>query len=140
MASLLDIAPLVDHVDVRGTTIEVRGVSARGVAQLLYRFPKIRKMWATSKWDVATIMEMGDEVVAALIAASLSHPGDPEYEAAAGRLALGEQAEIMAKSLKLTMPNGFSRFSTALTEAMGAVNAGAAPTALKSTSRKRSQN
>lgn len=38
MVSLVDIAPATERVTVRGQEIEVSGVSAAGVAQLLARF------------------------------------------------------------------------------------------------------
>ena len=44
MVGLLDIAPLTQTVTVRDHPIEVTGVSAKGVAQLLLRFPELRAL------------------------------------------------------------------------------------------------
>ena len=42
MVGLVDIAPVTSTVSIRGQDIIITGVSARGIALLLARFPKLR--------------------------------------------------------------------------------------------------
>jgi hypothetical protein len=44
MVGLIDIAPAAETVDVPGTSVTVHGVSAKGLAHLLGRFPELRKL------------------------------------------------------------------------------------------------
>jgi hypothetical protein len=105
MAGLLDIAPLVEEVDIRGTKIDVGGISASGVADLLSRFPELQnlKELATDR-----LISMGGEVVQAVIAAGCGKPGDEAQEAAAGNLSLGDQAELLNAILRISLPNGLA--------------------------------
>ena len=51
MVGLIDIAPSVETVDVQGTSVAVHGVSAKGVAHLLGRFPELRKLMTGQEVD-----------------------------------------------------------------------------------------
>ena len=42
MVGLIDIAPKIETVDVQGASVSVHGISAKGVAHLLGRFPELR--------------------------------------------------------------------------------------------------
>jgi hypothetical protein len=106
MASLLDIAPLTATVSVRGTDIAVSGVSAKGIANLMSRFPEIREMMVGKEVSVDRLMEIGGDAVAAIIAAGTGHPGEPDHEAVAANLNLGEQADLIGAIIKLTAPKG----------------------------------
>ena len=44
MVGLVDIAPAVECVDVQGTPVSVHGVSAKGLAGLLARYPELRML------------------------------------------------------------------------------------------------
>ena len=44
MVGLIDIAPKIETVDVQGASVAVHGVSAKGVAHLLGRFPELRML------------------------------------------------------------------------------------------------
>lgn len=46
MVGLIDIAPLTKTVTIRNVPVDVSGVSARGIAQLLARFPELRALMA----------------------------------------------------------------------------------------------
>ncbi|RWO23369.1 hypothetical protein [Mesorhizobium sp.] len=136
MPDLLSIAPLTETVPVRGAKANVCGVPVKAIAGLLARFPDLRKMWATGKWDADQLLGMSDEVIAALIAAGCSNLD----EANAGNLALDEKAELLAAIIRVTMPRGPGPFVATLTALMGTVRVGASPTAPASKSRKSSQN
>lgn len=136
MPGLLDIAPLTETVDVRGAKAIVCGVTAKGIVGLLSRFPDLRKMWATSKWDVEQLLSMSDEILAAVISAGVSNID----EKGAANLTLDEQAELLAAIMRVTMPRGPAPFMAALTGMLGTVGAGASPMVPASKSRKPSPN
>lgn len=120
MAGLLDIAPLTESVSVRGAKIEVCGVSAKGIALLLGRFPELRMLMTGKEVGIDRLMEMGGDAVSAIIAAGIGFPGDLDQEQAAGRLGVDAQADLLAAILRLTLPNGIGPFVEKLTT-LGAV-------------------
>ncbi|MER9937412.1 hypothetical protein [Mesorhizobium sp. M0088] len=136
MPGLLDIAPLTENVPVRGAQAIVGGVPVKAIAVMLARFPDLRKMWASGKWDVEQLLGMSDEVIAALIAAGCTNIDEKN----AGNLALDEKAELLAAIMRVTMPRGPGPFMAALTALMGTVGGAASPTAPASKSRKPSRS
>jgi hypothetical protein len=110
MVGLLDIAPLTETVTVRDQSIEVTGVSAKGVAQLLLRFPELRALISGRDVGIDQLLALGGDIVAAVIAAGCGQAGDARAEAAAGYLGLDDQAELLAAIMKLTMPQGIGPF------------------------------
>ncbi|RWC29846.1 MAG: hypothetical protein EOS70_23445 [Mesorhizobium sp.] len=124
MAGLLDIAPLTEKVRVGGATVEVSGVSAGGIVAMIARFPEFRMLMTGKDVDVASLVSMGGDAVAAIIAAGVGFPGDEAQEAAAARLPLEAQADILAAIIKVTLPNGIGPFLEKLT-ALLAVKGGA---------------
>lgn len=120
MASLLDIAPLTETVSVRGTDIPVTGVSAKGIAHIMARFPEVREMMVGREVSVDRLIELGGDAVGAIIAAGTGHPGDPDHERIAAGLLLEEQADLLAAILRITLPKGVGPLVEKLT-AMGGV-------------------
>lgn len=110
MAGLLDIAPSTETVTVRGTAVEVTGISAKGIASLLARFPEIQTLIQGGEVDVASLLEMGGDLVSAIIAAGCGLPGNLEAEKVASTLGLESQAEILSVIIKQTMPGGIGPF------------------------------
>ena len=110
MVGLLDIAPLTQTVTVRDHPIEVTGVSAKGVAQLLLRFPELRALISGRDVGLDQLLALGGDIIAAVIAAGCGQAGDAQAEAAAGRLGLDDQAELLAAIMTLTMPQGIGPF------------------------------
>ena len=110
MVGLLDIAPLTRAVTVRDQPIEVTGVSAKGVAQLLLRFPELRALISGREVGLDQLLALGGDIIAAVIAAGCGQAGDEPAEAAAGRLGLDDQAELLAAIMTLTMPQGLGPF------------------------------
>ncbi|RUV75927.1 MAG: hypothetical protein EOR30_17040 [Mesorhizobium sp.] len=119
MVGLLDIAPLTERVPVGNATVEVFGVSAKGVVSLLARFPEVRMLMVGKDVGIDKLMEMGGDAIAAIIAAGIGFPGDEEQEKAAGRLSVEAQADLLTAILKVTLPNGIGPFVEKLT-ALGA--------------------
>lgn len=117
MADLLSIAPLTEFVDVRGAKATVTGVSAKGIAGLIFRFPELRKMWASGKWDMAALLDLSDDILTALVAAGVAELD----EANAANLALDEKAELLGAIVRVTMPRGPVPFVEAVTSLIGGV-------------------
>lgn len=125
MASLLDIAPLTESVTVRGEDIPVTGVSAKGIAHLMARFPEIREIMVGREVTIERMLEIGGDAVGAIIAAGIGRPGEPDQERMAANLILEEQADLLAAILRITLPRGVGPLVEKLT-AMGSALGGAA--------------
>ena len=110
MVGLLDIAPLTKTVTVHDQPIEVTGVTAKGLAQLLLRFPELRALISGREVGLDQLLALGGDVIAAIIAAGCGQAGDAQAETAAGRLGLDDQAELLAAIMMLTMPQGLGPF------------------------------
>jgi hypothetical protein len=115
MVGLIDIAPRTEAVEVQGASVAVHGVSARGVANLLGRFPELRMLMTGRTVDADRLMAVGGDAVAAIIAAGCGYPGDEKAEAVAGSLGIDAQADLLAAILRLTLPAGFGPFVDKLT-------------------------
>ena len=120
MVSLIDIAPTTETVDVQGAAVAVHGISAKGVAYVLGRFPELRRLMSGQTVDVEQLMAMGGDAVAAIIAAGCGYPADEKAEAVAGSLAIDIQADLLAAILRVTLPSGLGPFVEKLT-ALGSV-------------------
>ncbi len=59
MVGLIDIAPNTESVDVQGASVAVHGVSAKGVAHLLGRFPELRKLMTGQEVETEQLMAIG---------------------------------------------------------------------------------
>lgn len=125
MVGLVDLAPAIETVSVRGKQVPVYGVSAKGIAYLLARFPELRALMAGREVAAEQLMAMGGDAVAAIIAAGCGYPGDPEAEKVFGLLPADTQADLLSPVLRLTMPQGVGPF----VEKLGALGGilGAAP-------------
>ena len=129
MVGLIDIAPNVETVDMQGTSVTVHGVSAKGLAHLLGRFPELRMLMTGQEVEAPALMAMGGDAVAAIIAAGCGYPGDEQAETVAGKLSLDAQADLLAAILRLTLPKGIGPFVEKLTALGGNLEADAAPSA-----------
>ena len=106
MVGLVDIAPVTSMVSIRGQDITITGVSARGIAFLLARFPELRAVMTGREVALDDLLKLGGDVIAAIIAAGTGVPGDAQAEAAADNLTLEEQADLLGAIVELTMPRG----------------------------------
>ena len=115
MVGLIDIAPAAETIEVHGSAVEVRGVSAKGLALLLSRFPELRKLMTGLEVDSDQLIALGGEAIAAIIAAGCGYPGDERAEGIAASLSLDTQADFLAAILRLTLPKGVGPFVAKLT-------------------------
>lgn len=117
MAGLLDIAPI--STKLHGVT--VTGVSVKGVAYILDRFPQARMAMTGRELNltVADIMVLAPQAIASIIAVGcgIVPDGTPEgearqleHEAAASELVVGIQMEFIDAILKATLPGGVGPF------------------------------
>ena len=123
MVGLIDIVPVDEKVVVRGKPVSVSGVSVEGIGRLLFRFPELRKMAETGKWNADELLTLSDDIVCAILAAGTGMPGNVKAEAGARNLSVGEKAALIAAVIRVTMPQGVGPFTTALTEMFGSVSA-----------------
>lgn len=142
MPGLVDIAPLHETVDIRGTPIKVIGVSAEGIAMLLFRFPELRKALGGGNLDIDVngILSMGQDIVAAVITAGVDKEGASREDVEASvkmNMVLEEQVRLIAAILRVTLPNGVGPFVESLEELSGVVEAAASQKAPGTKSRKR---
>ena len=108
MVGLFDIAPITSSVSIRGKDISITGVSARGIASLLARFPELRALMTGREVALEDLLKLGGDVIAAIIATGTGAPGDVDAEKAADNLTLEEQADLLAAIVELTLPRGLS--------------------------------
>jgi hypothetical protein len=125
MPGLLDIASAPSRVVVRGTQIDVFGVSAEGIAYLLTNFPEIKAMFSGKEisLDPKTLATRFPKALAAIIASGTGQTGSSKAEAVAASLAVDEQAELLTKILELTFPRGVGPFVEAIQRLAGTVGA-----------------
>ena len=107
----------------QGAPVAVHGISAKGVAHLLGRFPELRMLMTGQEVETAQLMAMGGDAVAAIISAGCGYPGDEKAETVAGKLSLDAQADLLASILRLTLPRGIGPFVEKLTALGGVLDA-----------------
>jgi hypothetical protein len=106
MAGLLDIVPASASVDVGGVSVAVSGVSAKGIASLLGRFPEIQAALTGEGITADKLISLAPDAVAAIIAAGCGFPGNAKHEAAAERLTIGAQIDFLSAIITATLPRG----------------------------------
>lgn len=106
MVGLIDIVPAATSVSVRGSQIDVYGVSVSGIGQLFARFPEIRQMVSGREVTVEAIAKLSGPVVAAIIAAGTGKAGDEKTESIAEALSFSDQVELLYAIWEATFPNG----------------------------------
>jgi hypothetical protein len=115
MAGLVDIAPAIEFVDVRGTEVEVHDVPVSAIGTILWRFPEVRKAFETGNLDAESLIMLSDDALAAIIAAATNiSPGTVK------NLVLQEKIEIVEKIKRVSMPRGVGPFVQTLVALMEA--------------------
>jgi hypothetical protein len=137
MVGLIDLAPASESVSVQNTSVSVHGISAKGLAHVLGRFPELRKLMTGQHVEADQLLAIGGEAVAAIIAAGCGHPGDNHAETIASTLPIDTQADFLMAILRLTLPKGVGPFVAKLTELGGILDVDArSDTAPDTTSQK----
>ena len=110
MVSLIDIVPQTATVQIAVGDVELRGLGLRQIADLLVRFPELRKLMAEGApaVDVDTLIANAPEAVGTIIAQAA---GQPEAaDTIADALSLDDVAACLVAIHDLTMPNGRGPF------------------------------
>jgi hypothetical protein len=118
MATLLDIAPLIRNIEIRGVKLIVRGISAEGVVYLFTRFPILRMMMTGKEIEgmtIETFIVMAPEAVSAVIAVGLGYVGknveeQEQAEAIAAAFSIDEQIHALTEIMEVTLPRGVGPF------------------------------
>ena len=126
MVGLIDISPQVECVQVCATSVEVQGISAKGLAHLLGRYPDLRRLMTGQEVAADQLLAMGGDAVGAIIAAGCGQAGEEQAEAIAGNLPIDAQADFLVAILRLTLPKGIGPFVAKLTSLGGILDADAA--------------
>ena len=118
MAGLIELADLTEEVTIGRKAVPVRGLSAAGIANLLGRFPEVRKMMSGGKAEITvdTVVALGPKIVAEIIAEGVDEDVD-----IASQIPAAVQLDILEAMMRLTMPGGLHPFVDRLAAMMGDV-------------------
>ena len=111
MVSLIDIVPQTKTVRINGgSEIELRCLGIRQIANLLLRFPELRKLFSSGApaLDFDGIVIAAPDAIGAIIAESAGQPDAADNIAEA--FSLDDLAECLLAVRDLSMPNGVGPF------------------------------
>jgi hypothetical protein len=118
MATLLDIAPLIKNIEIRGVKLIVKGITAEGVVYLFTRFPILRMMMTGKQIEGLTIeafIVMAPEAIAAVLAVGLGYVGknvaeQEQAEEITAGFSIDEQINVLTEIMEVTLPRGVGPF------------------------------
>ena len=120
MASLLDIGPLTEEIDIHGTKVTINGLSAADIFRLFADFPDMRKLFQTGDGDPQNVvMKLAPDLLAKIIAMATGAPNNKEVEDKAKTLGAHEQIAILTAVQRLSFPGGLGPFIEQVTSLMG---------------------
>lgn len=93
-----------------GTKLKVKGISAKGVLNLLLRFPDLQIWLSGQSIAINDVMAQTPDAIAAIIAAGTGNPGEAEAEEIAGNLPIETQVDIIEAIYRQTFREGFGPF------------------------------
>lgn len=122
MTSLLDIGPLTEEVEIRGTKITVQGLTAGHIFQLFSEYPDMRKLFETSTdaSPQSVMLALAPELIARIISIATGSPGDPAVEAKAKTMGAADQLAIVSAVQRLSFKDGIGPFIEQISSLMGA--------------------
>jgi hypothetical protein len=118
MVSLVDIGPSKGEVEVRGQMVEVNGLTAAHIVELMMQFPEVRKILAEKEADLGMLITQFPLAVGMIIAAGTGKTGDKDTIDVAMWLSVGEQYDLLSKMMELTFPKGVKSFLDGVRGAM----------------------
>lgn len=128
MTSLLDIGPLTEEVEIRGTKLEVQGLTAGHLFQLFAEFPDMRRLLDAKKGNPQDVMlSLAPDLIAKIIAIATGQPHNKETEAKAKTMGAGDQLSILAAVQRLSFPEGIGPFVDRVTKLLTSSSAGLSP-------------
>jgi hypothetical protein len=122
MSSLLDIGPLTEEVEIRGTKITVQGLTAGHIFQLFSEYPDMRKLFETSTdaTPQSVMLQLAPDLIARIISIATGSPGDPAVEAKAKTMGAADQLAIISAVQRLSFKDGIGPFIDQISSLMGA--------------------
>lgn len=118
MVSLLDIVPQTRAVQIAGGELVLRGLGLRQIADLLLRFPSLRKLFVEgAPFDINEFILAAPDAAGAIIAEAAGQPEASDQ--VSDRLTIDEAVECLLAVRDLTMPNGISPFFERLAKLLG---------------------
>jgi hypothetical protein len=117
MSGLVDLVLPKRTLTLYGVELPILGISAEAIGALWDRFPQLAGM-ASENFGVRELLALGTDVSAAFIAAGTGDAGNARAEAFAAQLKLGDQAELVAGILEMTLPRGPGPFVDACVRIM----------------------
>jgi hypothetical protein len=123
MASLLDIGPLTEDVDVHGVTLTVRGLTAGHIFQLFSEFPDMRKLFETGadRNPQEVMLSLAPDLFAKIIAIATGDAGNKEAEEKVKTMGASEQLTLLAAVQRLTFKDGIGPFIDRVSALMGSM-------------------
>jgi hypothetical protein len=125
MASLLDLGPLTEEVEIRGVTLTIQGLTAVHLFKLFAEFPDMGQAISQIGNHGAKILEMAPDLIAKIIATATGSAGDKAVEDKARAMGAADQMLILSAVQRLSFPDGISPFVEQITKLMGAPVMGA---------------
>jgi hypothetical protein len=109
--SLYDIAGFGEDVEIgNGAKLRVKGISSAGCLILLTRYPELQKWLAGKPIQVADVMMLAPDMIAAIIAAGTGAPGDVDAEDIAKEIPVEAQTDLVEAVYRQTFRSGFGPF------------------------------
>lgn len=119
--SLMDTAPKTENVPFNGNYLVVQALSGDTILELMKTYPPLQGLAVGRKLDAAIIMDMGSQIISALVAASLGFPGDRAAEEKAKALPIETQLDVISAMGRCTFTQGFGPFAIRLKGMFAAV-------------------
>lgn len=114
---LIDIGPNSEMVPIRKNedgslvSVEVLGVSAKGIVEVFKRYPEMMEWFKGGKVDLTTLISQAPDAMAAVIAAGCGDAGNEQAEEIASNLPMEAQLAILEAIGRQTFAlNGFGPF------------------------------
>jgi hypothetical protein len=119
MPGLLDIAVATEKVSLGETIIEVRGLDAGAIGDLVREYDELRAYFSGREVNAAELFASAFRAVPAIISAGTGEPADH-----ARKVPLEAQLTLVTAILKATMPRGVGPLVEAFAAMGGVLNAG----------------
>ena len=125
MASLLDLGPLTEEVEIRGVKLTIQGLTAVHLFKLFAEFPNMGQAISQIGNQGAKMLELAPDLIAKVIATATGSAGDKAVEDKARMMGAADQMLILSAVQRLSFPDGISPFVEQITKLMGAPIMGA---------------
>ena len=104
--------------------ITVHAITFEMIMGLMLRFPSLQGALVGRGIDPVELLKLGPKVVGAICAAAADHPDDETEEAAAAKLSMETQLDLLAAIGRVTFTNGFGPFASRVRAALGLLGEG----------------